>query len=137
MIFILTLIICIHKSIFTIWHVHCTLLIKGQLNIQKVTITQGGVYLPRKRASLPVLEIRDPQIQDPDPHIFTGCQIRDRGSAIRAKNSADLQHLYTTIQSWLNLAKMANKVVFGLHLSNFSKCTSKIFFIGIRLNYET
>ena len=30
MIFIFTLIICIHKSIFTIWHVHCTLLIKGQ-----------------------------------------------------------------------------------------------------------
>jgi hypothetical protein len=23
------------------------------------------------------LEIRDPQIRDPDPHIFTGIQIRD------------------------------------------------------------
>ena len=42
------------------------------LNIQKVMITQGGVYLPGKRASLPVLEIGDP-----DPRIFTGIQIRD------------------------------------------------------------
>ena len=57
-----------------------------------MTITQGGVYLPGKGASLPVLEIRDPQIRDPDPRIFTGFQIRDPGSAIRAKNSADLQH---------------------------------------------
>jgi len=40
----------------------------------------------------------DPQIRDPDPRIFTGFQSRDPGSAIRAKNSADLQHcnLYTT-----------------------------------------
>ena len=30
MISIFTLVICIHKSIFTIWHVHCKLLIKGQ-----------------------------------------------------------------------------------------------------------
>ena len=47
------------------------------IDYQKVTITQGGVYLPGKRASLPVLEIRDPQIWDPDPRIFTGIQIRD------------------------------------------------------------
>ena len=51
----------------------------------------------------PVLEIRDPQIRDPDPHIFTGIRIRRSGirirvflqgfrSGIRAKNSADLQH---------------------------------------------
>ena len=36
----------------------------------------------------------DPQIRDPDTRIFTGFQIRDPGSAIRAKNSADLQHWY-------------------------------------------
>jgi len=48
-----------------------------------VTITQGGVYLPGKRASLPVLEIRDPQIRDPDPRIFTGIRIRRSGIRIR------------------------------------------------------
>jgi len=36
----------------------------------------------------------DPQIRDPDPRIFTVFQIRDPGSAIRAKNSADLQHWF-------------------------------------------
>ena len=47
-----------------------------------------------KRTSLPVLEIRDPQIRDLNPCIFTGIKIRDPGSAIRAKNSADLQHCF-------------------------------------------
>ena len=32
--------------------------------------------------------------RDPDLRIFTGIQIRDPGSAIRAKHSADLQHWF-------------------------------------------
>ena len=42
----------------------------------------------------PQIRDPDPQIRDPDPRNFTGFQIRDPGSAIRAKNSADLQHCF-------------------------------------------
>ena len=99
MIFIFTLIICIHKSIFTILHVHCTLLIKGQhekknINryIKAVSDTKysegdnnSGRGLSAREEGL-TTSVGDLGSADPgsgsayfyrDPRIFIGIQIRD------------------------------------------------------------
>ena len=128
MIFIFTLIICIHKSIFTIWNVHCTLLIKGQhekklyKQVHKdnltIKLSKGGFRhwifrrwdnsgrgLSAREEGL-TTSFGDPGSAGSGIRIFlqgsgsadpgSGSayfyRVSDPGSAIRAKNSADLQH---------------------------------------------